>query len=159
MAALASRWSCGTCVALDTKVSSGPFERAGERLVLTCPPAAAGEILEVGPGVAGLKKGDRVALEAGLPCGQCELCKTGRYNACPDVVFFSTPPYHGMLTRYHAHPAAWVHRLPDSISYEEGALLEPLVVALAGIERAELRLGDPLLIWCAALDALPFATF
>ncbi|BGP26814.1 hypothetical protein JCM10295v2_005775 [Rhodotorula toruloides] len=110
---------------------------------------SAGEVYEVGPGVEGLKKGDRVALEAGLPCGDCELCRIGRYNACPDVVFFSTPPYHGMLTRYHAHPASWVHRLPDSITYEEGALLEPLVVALAGIERAGLRLGDPLLV-CGA---------
>jgi L-iditol 2-dehydrogenase len=58
-------------------------------------------------------------------------------------------PYHGILTRFHAHPAQWVHRLPDSISYEEGALLEPLVVALAGIDRSGLRLGQPLLI-CGA---------
>lgn len=116
--------------------------------------AAAGEVFEVGPGVEGLKKGDRVALEAGLPCGDCEFCRIGRYNACPDVVFFSTPPYHGMLTRFHAHPASWVHRLPNSISYEEGALLEPLVVALAGIERAGLRLGDPLLVWSASLSPL-----
>lgn len=108
---------------------------------------AAGEVFEVGPGVEGLKKGDRVAIEAGLPCGECEECRLGRYNACKDVVFFSTPPYHGLLTRYHAHPASWVHRLPDTISFEEGALLEPLAVALAGIERADLKLGDPLLIW------------
>ena len=108
---------------------------------------ASGEVYEVGPGVEGLKKGDRVAIEAGLPCGECEECRVGRYNACKDVVFFSTPPYHGLLTRYHAHPASWVHCLPDNISFEEGALLEPLAVALAGIERANLRLGDSLLIW------------
>lgn len=60
-------------------------------------------------------------------------------------MFFSTPPYHGLLTRYHTHPAAWVHKMPDTVSYEEGALLEPLVVALAAIERAELKLGDPTL--------------
>jgi L-iditol 2-dehydrogenase len=83
----------------------------------------------------------------------------------PDIVFFSTPPYHGKLmndnpsiadllrlkigtlTRWHLHPAAWLHRLPDTVSYEEGSLCEPLSVALAGIERAELRLGDPVLIW------------
>ncbi|GAA5919764.1 hypothetical protein JCM6882_003759 [Rhodosporidiobolus microsporus] len=110
---------------------------------------SSGEVHEVGPGVEGLKKGDRVAIEAGIPCGQCDFCRIGRYNACPNVVFFSTPPYHGTLTRYHAHPAGWVHRIPDSISFEEGALLEPLAVALAGIERAGLRLGDPLLI-CGA---------
>jgi threonine dehydrogenase-like Zn-dependent dehydrogenase len=53
----------------------------------------------------------------------------------------------GTLTRWHLHPAAWLHRLPDTVSFEEGSLCEPLSVALAGIERAELRLGDPVLIW------------
>jgi hypothetical protein len=48
----------------------------------------------------------------------------------------------GTLTRYHLHPAAWLHKLPDNITFEEGALLEPTAVALAGIERSGLRLGD-----------------
>lgn len=53
----------------------------------------------------------------------------------------------GTLTRWHLHPAEWLHRLPDNVSFEEGALCEPLAVALAAIERADLRLGDPVLIW------------
>lgn len=53
----------------------------------------------------------------------------------------------GTLTRWHLHPAEWLHRLPDSVSFEEGALCEPLAVALAGIERSGLRLGDSTLIW------------
>jgi len=112
---------------------------------------SAGEIIEVGEGVTKWKKGDRVAIEAGIPCGEamCEMCRTGRYNACPHVVFFSTPPYHGTLTRYHAHPQDWLHRLPDNVSFEEGSLCEPLAVALAGIERADVRLGDPIMI-CGA---------
>lgn len=65
------------------------------------------------------------------------------------MTFFSSPPVDGTLRRYHAHPAAWLHKLPDSISFEEGALLEPLSVALAGIERSGLRLGEPLVI-CGA---------
>jgi threonine dehydrogenase-like Zn-dependent dehydrogenase len=65
------------------------------------------------------------------------------------MIFFSSPPVHGTLRRYHAHPAAWLHKLPDGMTFEEGALLEPLSVALAGIERAGLRLGDPLVI-CGA---------
>lgn len=95
--------------------------------------------------------GDRVALENGIPCSKpsCTACRTGQYHGCPDMVFFSSPPVHGTLRRYHAHPAAWLHRLPDSMTFEEGALLEPLSVALAGIERAGLRLGDPLVI-CGA---------
>lgn len=65
------------------------------------------------------------------------------------MVFFSTPPYHGLLTRFHAHPAGWLHKLPDNMSYEEGSLCEPLAVALAGIERSGLKLGDPVLV-CGA---------
>lgn len=65
------------------------------------------------------------------------------------MIFFSSPPVHGTLRRYHAHLAAWLHKLPDDMTFEEGALLEPLSVALAGIDRAGLRLGDPLVI-CGA---------
>lgn len=53
----------------------------------------------------------------------------------------------GTLTRWHLHPAEWLHRLPNSVSFEEGSLCEPLAVALAGIERSGLRLGDSTLIW------------
>lgn len=77
------------------------------------------------------------------------MCRTGQYNACPEVVFFSTPPYHGTLARYHVHPEEWLHPLPDNLTYEEGSLLEPLSVALAGIDRSLVRLGDPVLI-CGA---------
>ena len=129
---------------------------------------AVGTVVRVGPKVKYFKVGDRVAIEAGVPCGQadCDACRTGRYNACecsarspnfsgpssdegigPRVVFFSTPPYHGTLTRFHAHPASWLHKLPDNVSFEEGALCEPLAVALAGVERAGIRLGDPVVIW------------
>src|ERR1700754_1808544 len=92
--------------------------------------------------------GDRVALECGIPCSlpTCYFCRTGQYNACPDVVFFSTPPYNGTLRRYHNHPEEWLHKLPDQLSFEEGSLLEPLSVALAGIDRSEVRLGDPIVI-------------
>ncbi|KAF2149733.1 GroES-like protein [Myriangium duriaei CBS 260.36] len=112
---------------------------------------SAGVVIQVGKEVTRFKPGDRVALECGVPCSKptCTFCRTGRYNACPDVVFFSTPPYHGTLRRYHVHPEDWLHPLPDQLNYEEGSLLEPLSVALAGIDRAELRLGDPLVI-CGA---------
>lgn len=62
------------------------------------------------------------------------------------MVFFSTPPFHGLLKRWHVHPQQWLHRLPSNMTFEEGALCEPLAVALAGIDRLGVRLGDPLLI-------------
>ncbi|KAG1770697.1 chaperonin 10-like protein [Suillus occidentalis] len=129
--------------------------RVGDSMVVTdeCGSGheSAGDVIEIGEGVTQWKVGDRVAIEAGVPCSKpaCDYCRVGKYNACPDVVFFSTPPFHGTLTRYHLHPAEWLHRLPDSLSFEEGSLCEPLAVALAGIERAGLRLGDPTLI-CGA---------
>jgi L-iditol 2-dehydrogenase len=112
---------------------------------------SAGIVIDVGPGTSRFKPGDRVAIECGIPCmkGTCYYCRNGRYNACPDVVFYSTPPYHGTLTRYHVHPEEWLHPLPEELSFEEGSLLEPLSVALAGIDRADLRLGDPVVI-CGA---------
>ncbi|KAF5009446.1 hypothetical protein FDECE_4329 [Fusarium decemcellulare] len=112
---------------------------------------SAGIVIAVGSGVTRFKPGDRVAIECGIPCmkATCFYCRTGQYNACPDVVFYSTPPYHGTLARYHVHPQEWLHKIPDSMTYEEGSLVEPLSVALAGIERSNLRLGDPLVI-CGA---------
>ncbi|KAA1072506.1 hypothetical protein PGT21_002292 [Puccinia graminis f. sp. tritici] len=129
--------------------------RVGEKMVVRDECGAghesAGEVVELGEGVTDLQIGDRVAIEAGVPCSKptCEKCRTGCYNACPQMIFFSTPPFHGLLTRYHAHPACWVHKIPAHITFEEGSLLEPLAVALAGIERANVRLGDPALV-CGA---------
>lgn len=71
---------------------------------------------------------------------------SGRYHLCPTVVFKSTPPYDGLLAKYITHPARWVHKMPEQISYEEGALLEPLSVAIAAIERVGVSFGRSLLV-------------
>ncbi|KAK6350290.1 L-arabinitol 4-dehydrogenase [Orbilia brochopaga] len=109
---------------------------------------SSGIIVKVHPSVKNLKPGDKVAIEPTIPCGKCVPCLTGRYNGCEDVLFRSTPPVPGFLRRYIVHPAHWCFKIGD-LSYEEGALLEPISVALAGIERAHLKLGDSLLI-CGA---------
>ncbi len=88
----------------------------------------AGEVVELGEGVTGLKVGDRVALEPGVACGHCEFCKSGRYNLCPDVIFFAAPPVPGTLCDYVAHPADMCFKLPDNVGTLEGALVEPLAV-------------------------------
>ncbi len=109
---------------------------------------SAGDIIAVHPSVAHLKVGDRVAIEPNIICNECEACLTGRYNGCEKVQFLSTPPVPGLLRRYVNHPAVWCHKIGD-MSYEDGALLEPLSVALAAIKRSGLQLGDPVLI-CGA---------
>ncbi|KAI5923938.1 alcohol dehydrogenase [Camillea tinctor] len=110
---------------------------------------AAGIVLKVGEGVEGLQVGDRVAVEPGVPCEKCFLCREGRYNLCEDVQFAGVYPYHGTLQRYKVHPAKWLYKLPDTVSYAEAALLEPLSVVLHGIRTAGLSLGRGALI-CGA---------
>jgi L-iditol 2-dehydrogenase len=110
---------------------------------------SSGQIIAVHPSVTSLQVGDRVAIEPNVVCHACEPCLTGRYNGCPNVQFLSTPPVPGLLRRYVNHPAVWCHKLPDNLTYEDGAMLEPLSVALAGVKRAEIRLGDAVLV-CGA---------
>lgn len=109
---------------------------------------SAGIIVAKHPSVATHAVGDRVAIEPNIICNECEPCLTGRYNGCESVLFRSTPPVPGLLRRYVNHPAVWCHKIGD-MSYEDGALLEPLSVALAGMQRANITLGDSVLV-CGA---------
>ncbi|KAI7857294.1 chaperonin 10-like protein [Circinella umbellata] len=107
---------------------------------------SAGIVTALGEGVTTLRVGDRVAIEAGIPCSKCAQCMAGRYHLCPVVVFKSTPPYDGLLAKYCTHPARWLHKIPDNVSFEQGALLEPLSVAISAIERSGATFGRSLLI-------------
>ena len=108
-----------------------------------------GVVSALGEGVTHLKVGDRVAIEPGSPCRVCFLCKSGRYNLCPDVKFCSAPPTDGALARYHVHAADLCFKLPDHVSFDEGALLEPLSVGVHACQRAGVKMGSRVLI-CGA---------
>ncbi len=114
----------------------------------------AGTIVETGSEVKHLKAGDRVALEPGVPCGHCEFCLTGRYNLCPDVKFFATPPYDGCLMNYVAHPAQFAFKLPDNVSSVEGALVEPLAIGINAALTGGVKLGDTVVIFGAGCIGL-----
>ena len=101
-----------------------------------------GTVVEVGKNVTHLKVGDRVALEPGKTCGHCEFCKSGRYNLCPDVVFFATPPVDGVFQEYVAHEAGLCFPLPENVSTLEGALIEPLAVGFHAANQAEAGPGQ-----------------
>lgn len=103
---------------------------------------AGGTVIEVGQDVTHLKVGDRVALEPGKTCGQCEQCKSGKYNLCEDVVFFATPPVDGVFQEYVAHTAALCFPLPENVSTMEGALAEPLAVGIHAAMQGGARLGQ-----------------
>lgn len=101
-----------------------------------------GVVAEVGEGVIHLKVGDRVALEPGKTCGQCEYCRTGRYNLCPDVIFFATPPVQGVFQEYVAHEAKLCFKLPENVSTMEGALVEPLAIGFYAAQTGEATIGQ-----------------
>ena len=106
----------------------------------------AGEVVEVGANVGHLKPGDRVALEPGVPDRRCIYCRTGRYNLCPNVVFMATPPVDGAFVEYLVHPGDFCYRLDPSLSFEEGAMLEPLSVGLYAARRGGVGPGSSVLI-------------
>ena len=101
-----------------------------------------GTVVEVGKDVKHLKVGDRVALEPGKTCGHCQFCKEGKYNLCPDVIFFATPPVDGVFQEYVAHEADLCFKLPDNVSTLEGALIEPLAVGFHAAIQGDAHLGQ-----------------
>ena len=103
---------------------------------------AAGTVVEVGAGVTALKPGDRVCMEPGVPDLSSRASKLGLYNVDPSVVFWATPPVHGVLTPEVVHPAAFTYKLPDSVSFAEGAMVEPFAVGLQAAVKARIQPGD-----------------
>ena len=107
---------------------------------------SAGTVVEVGSEVTSLKNGDRVALEPGYPCRRCHTCKSGKYNLCPDMVFAATPPHHGTLTGLWTGPADFCYKLPENMSLQEGALIEPLAVAVHITKQANVQPGQSVVV-------------
>jgi D-xylulose reductase len=107
---------------------------------------SAGTVIEVGADVDSLRVGDRVALEPGYPCRRCADCRDGHYNLCHKMVFAATPPYHGTLTGLWSAPADFCYKLPDTVSLQEGALIEPLAVAVHIVKQAAVRPGQSVVV-------------
>lgn len=103
-------------------------------------------VVKVGENVINFKPGDRVCLEPALICWKCTACRSGRYNLCPDAKVQSTPPYDGHFRKYFVHPADLCHKLPDNISLQEGALIEPLSCAIHACNRAKVSMGKTIFI-------------
>ncbi|CAN0168919.1 unnamed protein product [Ascophyllum nodosum] len=107
---------------------------------------AAGIVTEVGSAVTNLTRGDRVALEPGIPCRLCEHCKSGSYNLCEKMAFHATPPVHGSLARFVTHPSDFCFKLPEGMSLEEGAMCEPVAVGVHACRRAGVQPGQTVMI-------------
>lgn len=119
---------------------------------------SAGVVVGVGSDVKNFSIGDKVALEVGQPCETCERCKEGRYNICKSMRFRSSaksfPHAQGTLQDRINHPAAWCHKLPENMSLDLGALLEPLSVAIQAAKRAQLQAGATVLVFGAGAVGL-----
>jgi L-idonate 5-dehydrogenase len=110
----------------------------------------AGDIVAVGDPKNESLIGKRVAVDPSRPCGRCKLCRQGRYNLCPEMVYFGSasvsPPSEGCFSEYVAAPAANCAPLPDGFEYAWGALLEPLSVAMHAVQRSGGVSGKSVLI-------------
>lgn len=130
---------CGSDVHYYTHGRIGPF-------VVEAPMVlgheAAGTVVEVGPGVTHLAVGDRVCMEPGIPDPDSRASRLGLYNVDPAVRFWATPPIHGVLTPEVVHPANYTFKLPDNVSFAEGAMVEPFAVGMQAATKARIAPGD-----------------
>ncbi len=103
---------------------------------------ASGVVSALGEGVTDIAVGDRIAIEPAKPCMECESCKSGNYNVCPGIPFFGTPPTDGCFRDYITWPASLALRIPDSLSFDEAAMVEPFAIGIYAAQLAEPRPDD-----------------
>jgi L-iditol 2-dehydrogenase len=106
---------------------------------------AAGDVIEVGDGVTSVRPGDRVALRSILPCGACEWCRRGESNICPNRRGLGMQ-FDGAYADRIVLPETMLLVLPDALSYTDGALIEPLAVAMHAVNRTPFDLMDVVVV-------------
>lgn len=130
---------CGSDVHYYTHGGIGPYV-VKQPMILGH--EAAGEVVEAGENVTHLKPGDRVCMEPGIANANSRASRLGLYNLDPQVVFWATPPVDGCLIEEVIHPAEYVFKLPQNVSYPEGAMVEPLAIGLQSAKKAAIAPGD-----------------
>ncbi|WAH96345.1 NAD(P)-dependent alcohol dehydrogenase [Arthrobacter sp. MMS18-M83] len=107
---------------------------------------SAGTIVAVGAAVSPDRIGERVSIEPQKPCRVCEYCKSGQYNLCQNIEFYAAPPIHGAFAEFAAIESDFAYAVPDHVSDEAAALMEPLSVAIATCRKAAMQPGSSVLI-------------
>jgi len=110
---------------------------------------ASATVAGLGRDVKNLSEGDRVAIEPGYTCRTCRYCKSGLYNLCPEVVFLATPPVDGAFCQYLAWPADFVFKVPEAMTFDQAAMMEPTAVALWSCRRAPIQAGASVAVFGA----------
>lgn len=106
-----------------------------------------GVVTAVGEGADGFVVGDRVAIEPGVPCGECEDCRKGHYNLCQHVKFMAIPKEKdGVFSEYCTHNASMCFKLPENVDTMEGALMEPLAVGMHACELSNAKIGETAIV-------------
>ncbi len=105
----------------------------------------AGEVVEIGEGVEGFEIGDKVVADPNIFCGKCFYCRKGEVHLCKSMKSLGVT-INGGFAEYSVVPVSNAYKLGNNISYEEGALIEPLACCTRGIEQANIRLGDKVVI-------------
>jgi L-iditol 2-dehydrogenase len=134
---------CGSDMHLYKTGGTGPVKMTGP---LILGHEAAGVIEKTGSEVKNRKAGDRVSIEPGIPCFKCRFCLSGKYNVCPEMRFFATPPVDGAFTEYVKVPEILTFPLSDKVSFDEGALFEPFSIGLWACYRSAVSPGSTVLV-------------
>lgn len=108
-----------------------------------------GQVVEIGEGVTKVKVGDSVVVEPILSCGECAACKKGKYNLCQHLGFHGLSGGGGGFAEYTLVAEHMVHKMPEGLSYEQGALVEPAAVALHSVRLSKLKAGDTAVVYGA----------
>ncbi|MEC0242216.1 2,3-butanediol dehydrogenase [Paenibacillus dokdonensis] len=141
---------CGICGSDLHEYTSGPIfipqaaphPLTGEKAPIVMGHEFSGQVVEIGAGVTKVSVGDRVVVEPIYACGECEACQQGKYNLCNKMGFLGLAGGGGGFSSFVAADEVMVHKIPDSVSYEQGALVEPSAVALHAVRSSKLKVGD-----------------
>ncbi|MGH8952828.1 MAG: zinc-dependent alcohol dehydrogenase [Acidimicrobiia bacterium] len=153
--------ACGLC-GTDLKMVHGAFEKRGwpPSLPFVMGHEWSGEVVALGEGLddLGLAPGDKVVAENHIGCGRCPMCRRGRYNLCEKA---GTPGYKlyghtapGALAEFAVRPAQMLHKLPDSVSPLEGALVNQGSLTVHALRRVEFQSGSSVAVFGPGLLGL-----
>ncbi len=143
------KW-CGICGSDLHEYAAGPIfipvdhphPITGEKAPVIMGHEFSGQVVEVGKNVTNVKPGDRVVVEPMDVCGECPACRSGKYNLCSSLGFHGLAGGGGGFSEFTTFPAKFVHKIPDSLSYDKAALVEPMSVALHSLRVGGFQVGQ-----------------
>lgn len=123
-----------------------PHPLSGEKAPVIMGHEFSGEVVEIGNNVTNVKPGDRVVVEPILACGKCPACREGKYNLCSSLGFHGLAGGGGGFAEYTTFSSRFVHKIPDSLSFEKAALVEPMSVALHSLQVGSFEIGQSAIV-------------